>query len=745
MDSAEPAPVDLDLCAREPIRIPGGIQPHGALAVFAGPDWRLVQASANLGVVVGRAVIADGATRIDDLDEDGGRLAATLRAWGEADDDTPYLRGHRLAAGLVQVGAHRTAQGVVVEFEPADDFGEAEDLHARTRGMLDRFDTAPSLADLAIVAAREIRRLTGFDRVMVYRFDPDWNGEVVAEDLAGPLPSYLGLRFPASDIPAQARDLYRLNRLRLIPTADYRPVPIEPPLSPVDGRPLDLSFAALRSVSPVHLEYMRNMGTAASMSISLLVDGDLWGLISCHHAVPRRVAAPLRAACDFLGRLVAQQIGARQRRDEIDQRLQLKRIETELVAHLARAKTFQAGLAEKGRLWLDLVHADGAAVVVDGTVVTAGACPPAEVVAHLAEWLRARTVDQVYATERLAQDWQEAADHLDTASGVLAVPISRIHASFIMWFRPEVVRTVAWGGDPHKPTRPDAGGGLHPRRSFAIWKEQVHGRALPWDQAEILAAADFRNAIVNFVLQRAEERAQLSDELQRSNKELEAFSYSISHDLRAPFRHIVGYAQLLGEEEPDLKPVSRHYLAGISRAALSAGELVDDLLHFSQLGRASLKMGRIDMDKLAGEIRRSFEIDGADRAVVWDVGPLPPAWGDPSLIRQALYNLCDNALKYTRGRDPARVVLRGRDRGDDVLYSVEDNGVGFDMTYGGKLFQVFQRLHRPEDFEGTGIGLALTKRIVDRHGGRIEATGAVDRGATFSFSLPKHGRSERRA
>ncbi|MDZ5645644.1 sensor histidine kinase [Nitrospirillum sp. BR 11828] len=371
----------------------------------------------------------------------------------------------------------------------------------------------------------------------------------------------------------------------------------------------------------------------------------------------------------------------------------------------------------------------------DGAVHRQG--PPIQSILALADWLRTRNIAQLYSTNSLATDWPPGADIAEVASGVIAVPISRIHASFIFWFRPEVVETVRWGGDPRATKAVDLAGRLHPRLSFEAWKQEVRQKAQPWRAAELLSAADFRGAIVNFVLQRAEERAQLTEELQRSNKELEAFSYSISHDLRAPFRHIAGYAELLGEEEPGLKTLSRHYLDGIIAAALSAGQLVDDLLHFSQLGRTSLKMTRIDMAKVVTEIRRSLDIDERQRRVEWSIGALPTAWGDPTLVRQALFNLVENAAKYSRGANPPRIRIWGQERAADVVYCVEDNGVGFDMNYAGKLFQVFQRLHRQEDFEGTGIGLALTKRIIDRHGGTLEAKGAVGRGATFSFTLPK--------
>ncbi|MDE1569112.1 ATP-binding protein [Aquabacter sp. P-9] len=739
------APPDLlEVCAQEPIRIPGGVQPHGALLVLRRDDCAVIQASANAGAVLGFALAPEQAPPFVDLPWGEGSFADEIMRWS-ADGENFYLKAHRLAAGTFEVSAHRTAQGLILEFEPAMELGDAsETFYPVLRAFLEESEGLPDTLHLSQAVAARVRRLTGFNRVMVYRFDPEWNGTVIAEDGDGTLPSYLDLRFPASDIPAQARELYRLNRLRIIPTCAYEPVPLVPELSPLDGVPLDMSFAALRSVSPVHLEYMRNMGTTASMSISLIVAGKLWGLISCHHAGERRVGAQVRAACDFLGRMVAQQIDARERGAEVTERLRLHQLETELVAHLARAPAFQVGLVERAAQWLDIVNANGAAVLTEGTVLTAGVTPPVEQVAELAEWLRTQNIEQAFATDCLSRHWPRGLDMADVASGILAVPISRLHSSFIIWFRPEVIRTVTWGGDPSAAKQQDAQGRLHPRRSFESWKEQVRHRSTPWRAAELMAAADFRVAVVNFVLQRAEERAQLSEELQRSNKELEAFSYSISHDLRAPFRHIAGYAQLLAEEEPTLKPLSHHYLEGISRAALSAGQLVDDLLHFSQLGRASLKMSRIDMAKVMEEVRHSLDATETDRDIDWQVGEMPPCWGDPSLVRQALFNLVENAVKYTRGCDPSRIRVEGREEGDMVVYSVVDNGIGFDMAYGGKLFQVFQRLHRPEEFEGTGIGLALTKRIIDRHGGSVQAKGAVGQGATFSFSLPRNAKGKGR-
>lgn len=723
--------LDLDACAAEPIRIPGGVQPHGALAVVDLASGDILQKSANLAAILG---LTNAPSRLDDIDPSGA-LGGDLRTW-LAGDEPLFLRTAALPGGAQQVAAHRGEQGVIVEFEapPATEGETLEALYPRLRRFVTSTEEARDVRAIAQAAVREVRTLTGFNRVMLYSFDAEGVGTVLAEDGDGVLPSYLDLRFPASDIPAQARALYRLNRLRLIPDADYAASPIAPALSPVDGQPLDLSGAALRSVSSVHLQYMRNMGTLSSMSISILVDGELWGLISGHSAAPHLVNAQVRTACDFLGQIVSLQIAARVRAQLAADHMAAKRIETALLSRLAPAEDFQVGLMQNPALWLELVQAQGAAIVVGGAVATIGQTPSVPEIQLLAGWLRARG-EPVFATDALTSLWPPAEQFAPDASGVLAISISQLHPDYILWFRPEVIRTVTWSGDPTKPT--DRGGVLHPRTSFEAWKEQVRLRSLPWTAVETETAGDFRNAIQNFVLRRAEERAELTAELERSNKELEAFSYSISHDLRAPFRHIVGYAELLKSKEAALDDKSRHYIQTIVDAALTAGRLVDDLLAFSQLGRSQLTRAPVDMRKLAEETRRALETATEGRRVRWEIQTLPPAFGDAGLLRQVMMNLVDNALKYSRPRDEAVITIGGEDRGDVTAYWVRDNGVGFDMAYVGKLFGVFQRLHRIEDFEGTGIGLALSKRIIDRHHGTIEAYGKLGEGATLLFTLPK--------
>ncbi|WP_236552724.1 ATP-binding protein [Belnapia sp. F-4-1] len=729
-------------CDRELIHIPGSIQPHGHLLAFAGDC--LAHASAGAGAVLPGGIAAAFGQPIAQIlaDAPDGAVREGLQRLPETG---PLQLGRfRAASGAAfQAIGHRSPDGhAVLELEAeSDEDGAAaqstlEALYPGVRDAFARLGHAASLEAMAATAAAAVRRIAGFDRVLIYRFEENWDGTVVAENGNGRLPSYLDLRFPASDIPAQARRLYEVNPQRLIADAAYAPVPI---LSARPGPPLDLTYAGLRSVSPVHLEYMRNMGTPASMSVSVLRgDGRLWGLVSCHHAAPRRISFAARNACDLLAQMFAVRVAAHEEMAHTEARARLKGLEGRLLARMAAAPgRLEDGLLAVPSDLLELAGATGAAVLTEGGCALVGRTPPEAEVRRIAAWLVERGADEVFETASLVALLPAANAFTDTASGLLAVSVSKLHPSYVLWFRPEVVRTVTWGGDPRKPAAP-APDRLHPRRSFAAWAETVRQRAVPWSIAEVRAAQDLRTAVVGVVLLAAEERAELTSRLERINKELAAFSYSVSHDLRAPFRHIAGFAELLRESEGDtLSERGRRYVATIAEAAETAGRLVDALLNFSQMGRASLVPIEFDPAVLVAEVRRALEPEQAGRRIEWRIGPMPTVQADPAMLRQVFQNLLSNAVKYTRGRDPAMVEVGGEAAGGEVVLRVRDNGVGFDMAYAHKLFGVFQRLHRAEEFEGIGIGLANAQRIVERHGGRIWAEGKPGRGATFHFTLPR--------
>jgi light-regulated signal transduction histidine kinase (bacteriophytochrome) len=717
-------PPDLSACDLEPIRVPGAVQPHGRLLVLDPSTRRPVAQSDNWPPEAMEAALV-GLGELDLRDLPPGAAPVSLGAWGLGDDRW-------------DVSAHRSDRHLLYEFEPArPSEGNEAPIYSLTRIFLPRLQGADSIEQLTQLVATEMKRLTGFGRCLVYRFDDAGHGEVLAEAIDPGYDSYARHHFPAGDIPQQARALYLLNQFRLIADATYTPVPLritDRTLKPAD---IDLSQAQLRSVSPVHLEYMRNMGTLSSMSVSIVIEGKLWGLVSCHDHAPRFIGVSTRLACEHLGQLLALQIQSKESNHSVAERLGLRQLTLQIVSHLADSDETLQRLVLEPSLMLRVARATGAAVVLDDAVWRVGDVPPDADIQALAQWV-AGLGDDVYSSHTLADHYAPARDFQAVAAGVLAVSISQVHRHVILWFRPEIVKTVTWAGNPRKNAI-SADGRIHPRLSFESWQERIRGSAVAWSDAEVGAAGELRQALIGIVLRRAEEMAEVAHELTRVNKELEAFSYTVSHDLRAPMRHIAGYVDLVVDlEGKALSERAMRYLGNVKDAASFAGQLVDALLDFSRMGRASLKRRAVDTQMLVDDLVRELMRQEPGRPVEWTRdATYPVLHADPLLLQVATRNLLSNALKYSRGREPARIAVRAVQTPEGDGLEVEDNGVGFQMKYADKLFGVFQRLHQAEDFEGTGIGLANVKRIVERHGGTVWADGEPGRGARFGFVLPR--------
>ena len=744
----QPLPDHLDIagCDKEPIRTPGSIQPHGFMLTLS-PALEVLQASANLahwsGVDVQAVLGRPLAEAIGEAASE--RLALELGS-GTLGQRPGYLGTVTLANGRhFDVLGHAWDGLIIAEFETVERAQPAEfrHLYPLITDFLARVNEHASIPALSDLAARHVRSVTGYGRVMVYQFDPSGHGRVVAESKAPDYDSYLGQSFPASDIPAQARELYTLSPIRLIQDANYEAAPLVPGANPVTGSRNDLSFAALRSVSPVHLQYMCNMGTLASMSVSLIVKGKLWGLISCHNAEPCPVSVEKRTACEQLGQILSLCIETREDGAELQFRLDVRRIMVEMLGHLTKGADFLDNLSGVFPELLRFARAGGVAVVVDDRILTYGDTPDDTAIRALSTWLAVHGHTELFHTNHLAGVYPPASALTGVASGLLALPISRIHQHYLLWFRPELVQTVEWAGNPHEKQAPQgAPTQLSPRQSFAAWRETIHGHSLPWHAAEIELAVEFRSALLGIALERAEQMAELAEELTRANKELEAFSYSVSHDLRAPLRHIVGFSDLLieaaGSEDAAMR---ERFLKNIKQSARLAGKLVDDLLSFSQMGRAALRPTQVDMTELVSGCIDKLDLEIGQRKIDWHIDRLPTVCADPSFLHLAMFNLMSNAVKFTGEREQAVIRVWHEDAGHEYLFHVADNGAGFNMDYVHKLFGVFQRLHRMEDFQGTGIGLANVRRIVERHNGRVWANSTPGEGATFSFSLPKQDSS----
>ena len=732
-------PLDLTECEREPIHIPGAIQPHGALLGLTGPRLEVVLHSANAEALLeldaaplGRNVAElVGAAALDQLQD---------ALSGEPRDVNPIamqLTGGRPAHGIV----HRSEGLLILEVEPAG-FDELRFTFAYRRLIrhFDRLRRAGTVQDVCDIAAREVRELTQYDRVMVYRFDERANGQVISEARVDQgLEPYLGLYYPASDIPAQARRLYVENPLRIIVDAEYQPVPLVPALNPLSGRPLDLSHATLRSVSPVHCEYLRNMGVRGSMSISLLKGDELWGLVACHHRQPLHVPYGTRMVGEFLAHVLSARISELERSEILKRKSASWSVQAELIEQTVSAPRFGDGLTGSRRTLADLLDCDGAAVLYQGEVTRIAQAPPAEEVAALGAALREHARGRVIATDCLAELHPPAAAYAHRAAGAVAVPISAQGEDFIFWFRPERARTYTWAGDPHKPAAPaDDGVRLGPRRSFAAWTERVRGRCEPWAEWEVEVAADFRTAVVAGIIHQAAELERLNRELVTAGRRRDRFVAAVSHELRNPLNAILGWVTLARR---GLTPAELdEALEIIERNARAQTQLVDDLLEVNRIerGRLHLELEPIDLVRVVTESVSSMLPSARINGVKIETHTAEPKLnivGDAGRLQQVVWNLLSNAVKFSEPQGCIRVRLT-RD-GSAALLEVQDDGAGIDAELLPHLFEPFYQGEGDLQRAGLGLGLAIVRSIVELHGGTVGAAShGPGQGAVLTVRLP---------
>lgn len=735
---------DLTTCDREPIHIPGSIQPHGVLLVVDRRGLLVEQIAGDARSLIG----IDAAQAYDRpltaiLDADTATFIAE-RLGVPAAFVAPVVRlGVRSLAQAIELDltVHAMDRTVIVELEPARrTMTSSGDPIAQLKTLLSAVQLTASLDECCAAAAAAMRAATGFDRAMVYRFLPDGTGVVAAEDAVAGLESFLGLHYPASDIPKQARELYRRNWLRAITNIDYVAAPLLPPINRRTRQPIDMSHCDLRSVSPIHLEYLRNMGVGASLSASIVCQDKLWGMLVLHHYSPRHASADLRVACETFAQILSLHIEAKEQAETSVLRVDTRLARDELVANLRSAADIGGVLAA----WdlLSYVGASGAVVHLDGNLHLVGETPADSDIVPMVQWLSGIN-RPLFATDHLSSEYAPAEKFAAIASGMLSVALSRLPRDYVLWFRPEFGRTVRWAGDPSKPTKVDRHGArLTPRGSFAEWLEVTRKRSAPWSEMDIEAAEALRVVLLESVLKNVdiarrqrevEATRAMTEELERRvqqrTEQLRALAADleaveererrqIARDLHDDFGQTLAAARirltsLCNDKRSDVRNRANEVGALLDRANSAirslAAQLAPDVLH--ELGLSAA------LDWLGEEIERTF---GLKVDIVDDGLPKPLAQEARSILYRAVRELLINVAKHAQ-TDSASVECECSD--GRIVVRVSDGGVGYDAgaAPGGR--------HR-------GLGLISVRERLALIGGTVEMRSEPGGGTVARLTAP---------
>jgi len=776
--SASQLDVALARCAAEQIHRTPLIQPQGALIICepTGP-WVVKQVSSNicmlhgigpsdiLGQPLAKAFEHNALNTVINLFNELDHLSTAVGYFKhESAGSTEYWIAHAFYAG----------DDIALEIQPVDslsaDKNPGNASRHLTKEFLDDLDRHPTLPSLLARTVQRFQELTDFDRVMIYQFDDDYTGEIVAEACAVGVEGFLGFHFPASDIPPQARELYLLNKVRILSDVDAENVSLLPAATQSPDQTPDLSLSALRAMSDVHLTYLRNMGVAATLTVSLIVKGKLWGLISCHHLSPKRLSIELRETASSIGNLLSSRIDSITTAELLDMQTRAMSLHSSLLT-LMTSSSFQTALESKLPSLVNVVNADGVAVIVDGKCIRHGQTPDPIVINSIGDWLIASNQANIFITDNLNSHFDSAAIGQLNAAGLIAARHDA--ANMILWFRSERFHERKWAGRYDDGLHVDSNGmpALTPRTSFAVCVEQWSGYSKPWTDTEQQIArmigpsipsafAGKRNlelmaekleyeqrALEQRVHDRTCELSEATKIAQSASEAKTSFLATMSHEIRTPMNAIIGTAHLLASSRLDNQ--QRQDVEVIRSASRSLLSLLNDVLDFSKIeaNQLSLESVNFSLDDMLEDVRVMFSSTAAAKGLKLSVNRCnlttkSMVKGDESRIRQMLINLVSNAVKFTSS-GLVTLSVTGEDNPTDgavsnILFEVSDTGPGLSEAQLSCLFHPFvqadssiNRLHG-----GSGLGLAIVDRISKLMGGNASVKSIEGVGSTFSISVP---------
>ncbi|SEM10851.1 Bacteriophytochrome (light-regulated signal transduction histidine kinase) [Chryseobacterium taichungense] len=582
-----------------------------------------------------------------------------------------------------------------------------------------------------------LSKIVNYDRMMVYKFMMDGSGKVVAEKTNDNLESYLGLHYPESDIPIQARELYLKKRKRIFSNVHAETVPL---LSKTHEN-IDLTYSTSRGMSPVHGQYIKNSGASSSFSVSIIIDDYLWGLVTCQNSEPKHIDLEDRVQAGIFTALASNAYSSFKSKNELNYRLELNDRASRLKAEFLKYNSLFDSLIENKAEIRNFLDADGMAVIAEEKIVTDGTTPDVSAIERITKWAHENTEDSIYLSRSFLRDFGKELDLDNKSAGVVIYFVERSKNNLLIWFRKEFDEHIDWAGNPEKKIETIYQNGeqkqmFSPRTSFKIFTEDIKGNSKRWNSRNVVALQSVRDLILETSHKNYNTIKRLNDELKKVNEELDSFSYTISHDLGTPLTVMKLNAQMLLKTLNDESEKSKNKINSIIEEIDNMAEMMHDVLQLSRAKHSEIQLESLETYQTIEKIIENAKITFGtpDSEVV--IKDCPEVLADKTMLHQAFLNIINNAIKYSSQQEKPRVEIEGTEEGDHVIYRISDNGIGIPQENKHKMFKIFNRMDNAKKFKGNGVGLSIVHRIMKRIGGNVDYESSKE-GTTFILTFKK--------
>ncbi len=724
-------------CHEEPIHIPGSIQSFGYLIGIDAESQTITFFSRNIADIF----------KIERLDELFGReisdfpesfqsiidseIYTSLEQFTRRKNET-YFDKIFIDGKDYHFSVYRSDAYIFLEFEEV-----IINPDKRISNKYDNFYIIDNEQELWDHLLETLSKVVNYDRMMIYKFMMDGSGKVIAEKKNEDMESFLGLHYPESDIPKQARQLYLKKRKRIFSNVYADTVPI---LSKKEEN-IDLTFSASRAMSPVHAQYLKNSGVASSFSVSIIIDDHLWGLVTCQNIKPKHIDLEDRVQAGIFTALAANAYSSFKSKSELNYRLELNEKLSQLKTKFLKHNHLSDSLIESKTELKNLPEADGLAIVSDESIVTAGTTPDSGSIDRIIKWALANTKDRIYVSRNFLKDHGKELNLSDDAAGIIIYFIERDKNEMLIWFRKEFDEHINWAGSPEKTVSVFSQNGeerqmVSPRTSFRIFTENIKGHSRRWNSRNISAVQAVRDLILETSHKNYNAIKRLNDELKKVNEELDSFSYTISHDLGTPLTVMKLNAQMLLNNLKDDSEKSKTKINTIIEEIDNMAEMMHDVLQLSRAKYSEIQLESLKTIPTIRKISENAKMTYGSPTSEIIIKECPDVMADKTMLHQVFLNIINNAVKYSSHKDYPKVEIEGTDDGQTIIYRISDNGIGIPEEEKHKMFKIFNRMDNAKKFKGNGVGLSIVHRIMKRIGGNVDYESNKE-GTSFILTFKK--------